>query len=540
MILLKTINAMEKILPTVTPQLDSTFGKAFTNEMHAFQIAIFNDARENCKRMKLKVFGKLAKDTTFSTVELVPASRTAIDVDDYYLTTEPCLMPDLLKPIGKMGICVAPKQWKSVWVCVQNKNGLKVGKHSLKFVLYDENGVQQGEVLYTLEVLPSFLPKSDIKITNWMHYDCISSLHKVKLFSESFYKIFDKYLRAYTECGNNMLLTPLFTSPLDTLVGGERKTAQLVKVYKYDGEYTFSFEELKKFIFFVLDRGIEYIEFSHLFTQWGGEYCPKIVAETDAGVKKLFGWETPSNSSEYERFLSSFLPALVTELEKWGVKDRCCFHLTDEPHANHLENYANCRARVKKHIKRMPILDALSDYSFFEKGLVDMPVVCTNRYRAFIDNKTKNIFAYYCCVPSNEYYSNRLLHMPLLRARIIGFQLYANESKGFLHWGFNFYNTAYSLETVNPYSDTSAGGLFPAGDSFVVYPTKKGVLRTMRSETLCVAFQDYRLCKLVENKIGKVKTLEILKESGINGFNEYPRSEIVYEQIRDKLIAMLD
>lgn len=536
---LKLINAMEKLFPTGMPQAEIRSGIAFENENHAFQMAIYNDSKEICKLMRITVDGTLKSYTHLRTVELVPAARTAVDTDDYYLTTEPCLMPDLLKPIGKMGICVAPKQWKSVWVSIQNETGLPAGEYTLKFTLRDELGEKKGECIYTLNVLQKALPKTDIKLTNWMHYDCISSAHGVELFGESFYRIFETYLRAYTDCGNNMLLTPLFTSPLDTLVGGERKTAQLVKIYKQDAGYTFSFDELKKFIFFALERGIEYIEFSHLFTQWGGQYCPKIVAQVDGKEQKIFGWETPSDSVEYESFLDKFLPALVQALEEWGVKDKCYFHLTDEPRAEHLSVYTNCRARVKKHLKGMPILDALSDYSFYEKGLVDVPVVCTDHYRSFLDKKAENVFAYYCCIPSDGYYSNRLLHQPLQRVRIIGFQLYVNGSKGFLHWGFNFYNTAYSLETVNPYADTSAGGLFPSGDSFIVYPTENGVLKTMRSEILCAAVQDYRLCKLVEEKIGKNETLAILQDCGIQGFNEYPHSIMAHEQIREKLIEII-
>ena len=42
-----------------------------------------------------------------------------------------------------------------------------------------------------------------------------------------------------------MLLTPVFTPPLDTAVGGERRTVQLVDVKAEGNQYTFGFANLK-------------------------------------------------------------------------------------------------------------------------------------------------------------------------------------------------------------------------------------------------------------------------------------------------------
>lgn len=47
----------------------------------------------------------------------------------------------------------------------------------------------------------------------------------------------------------NTLYTPLFTPPLDTAVGKERKTVQLVEVsLDKEGNYTFDFARLQRFI----------------------------------------------------------------------------------------------------------------------------------------------------------------------------------------------------------------------------------------------------------------------------------------------------
>ena len=45
-----------------------------------------------------------------------------------------------------------------------------------------------------------------------------------------------------------MILTPIFTPPLDTAVGGERRTVQLVGITKTGSEYSFDFTLLERWI----------------------------------------------------------------------------------------------------------------------------------------------------------------------------------------------------------------------------------------------------------------------------------------------------
>ena len=53
-------------------------------------------------------------------------------------------------------------------------------------------------------------------------------------------------LRNAVDHGINMLLTPLFTPPLATRVGGERPTVQLVEVRGSKERYSFDFKRLDR------------------------------------------------------------------------------------------------------------------------------------------------------------------------------------------------------------------------------------------------------------------------------------------------------
>lgn len=168
-----------------------------------------------------------------------------------------------------------------------------------------------------------------------------------------------------------------------------------------------------------------------------------------------------------------------------------------------------------------------------------MPVPITSSYTAFENKGIKELFVYYCCGPASDFYSNRFLNMPLQRTKIIGAQLYETGVQGFLHWGFNFYNTARSYAEINPYEDTSAGAMFPSGDSFVVYPGQGDAVGSLRSETLGEAFFEYRVLKTLESYIGRKKTLKILHDFGVRGYTEYPKNSAAHRKMREKIYAAL-
>ena len=534
----KIVNSMEKVFPETEPANEEYASSMLKNERLNFQLVYKNESEGGSKCNTVEVLGDLAPYITLRAIELMPATMLPTKyTDDYYLKTTVGLYPELLRPFDALGVVLPSNQWRSVWVSLYNEDGLPAGTYETQFVLRDEDGEELSVMQYTVEIIDVAAEKSDLKLTNWMHYDCIANYHHVEPFTDEFYTVFENYVKAYVDCGFNMLLTPLFTPPLDTKIGGERKTSQLVGVKQLaDGGYQFDFEPLKKFIRFVMARGVEYIEFSHLFTQWGGKCCPKIMADVNGEEKRIFGWDVASDDERYVRFLQSFLPALMDVVNEMNIQDVCRFHLTDEPHDEHLEHYEKCYKLVKQFIGNVPTMDAMSHYSYFERGAVDIPVPVTNTFQQFQGKGIKELYFYYCCGPTNMYFSNRFLNMPSQRTRVLGYQLYETGVQGFLHWGFNFYNSQHSVTVIDPYRTTSAGDLFPAGDSFIVYPTQDGkVLMSIRAEITKEGFQDYNALKTLEKYVGRETVVDILHEAGITGLITYPRNIKQHAALKQKI-----
>lgn len=535
-ILLTPINSMQRVLYATKPSFEEKSATTLKRMKYALQIAMYSDTHSY--NLTMEAEGKLKEVITL--YEQLPAPVTTIPqtIDEYYETTSPALVPDaLIKHENTFDL--PARQYRAISVIFDITDKVKAGEYETVFNLKNEKGEVVASCSHTLTVKEVKLHDTDLVLTNWMHYDCIAQKHKVKLFGEEFYKVFASYLKVFTECGYNMLLTPLFTPPLDTKIGSERQTAQLIKVIKNKNGYEFDFSAFDKFVKFAKRNGIKYFELSHLFTQWGGNACPKIIATVEGKQERIFGWDIPSTDIRYQDFLTAFIPKLIERLKKLGI-DKCSyFHLTDEPNEKHIEKYTELRGFVKALIGDMPTMDAMSHYEYYEKGLVDIPVPEIDTYKPFKDNGVYPLFTYNCCNPSGGNYSNRFLSMPLHRTRIIGAQLYQTGVQGYLHWGFNFYNARLSVGEIDPYCNTDANAGFPSGDGFIVYPIKGGATHSLRSVAGFEAFDDYRVLKHAEKVLGKEKVDMLIKEYGLEGYDVYPHSAQAHFEFMQKVISLL-
>lgn len=139
---------------------------------------------------------------------------------------------------------------------------------------------------------------------------------------------------------------------------------------------------------------------------------------------------------------------------------------------------------------------------FYKNGLITCPVVAIDHIHPFIDEKPEHLWGYYCCGQITS--SNRFLAYPSGRNRMLGAMLFKYNIEGFLQWGFNFYNSHLSLETVDPYATSTAGGWVPGGDPYVVYPGKDGnALPSLRLEVFREALQDLRALEALAEKMQK-------------------------------------
>ncbi len=524
----KWVSSLEKIFVDDQRKFkDVTCGSALLGEKYHMQLAVNAEGVVPDNELRIEISSPLNDIITAYTVRSVPVLLPAgLSDDPDFLRKSAGLFPDVLEKFNGR-LTIAPSQWRSMFFEVDIPDDFSAGLYSVKVSFYN---VLSNELLaektFTLDIIDAALPKQELIYTCWFHNDSLCTYYNVPVFSDEHWKIAENYIANAAKYGVNMLLTPIFTPPLDTEIGKERLTVQLINIKYCDGKYEFDFSNLLRYIKIALSNGIEYFEIAHLFTQWGAKAAPKIVVEENGKEKIKFGWHTLGTSKEYIDFLYQFIPKLKAFLSELNLLDKCYFHISDEPNMDYLESYTAVCNAIKPLLSECNVIDALSDYEFYRLGLIQNPIPTNIFVEEFIEKGVKHRWTYYCC-GELEKVSNRMIAMPSYRTRVLGLQLYKFKIEGFLHWGFNFWFNRLSRKLVNPYICTDCEDYFPAGDGFVVYPGVGGVpVPALRELVFFDALQDMRALKLLESLMGYEKTVELLEkdlETPLT-FKEYPRN----------------
>ncbi len=543
--LVKAITSLEKCFPDEYPVSKhglSSFSM-LKNERYSFQVCFrVSEVITSSAHATVTVDSPLADCVSLYRVRCTPAELPIFvgHNDGNYLRTEPGLFPDVLEPFENGGHVSVSNVLHSVWIEIDPKGSFPASAYPVTVTV--KTDAEEASVTCLCEIIDAELPPQELIFTQWFYVDCLMNYYRTGFYDERLWTVIENFMNNAARYGQNMILTPVLSPSLDTAVGTYRRNVQLADVKVDGGAYSFDFSKLGRWVDLCDKAGIKYLEINHFFTQWGAAACPQVWATVDGEYKRIFGWDTHSDSPEYKNFLSQLIPAFLAYLrnEKNGSDKRCRFHISDEPSLEQLDKYRELSDMVRPFTEGLPIMDALSNYEFYKLGLVDCPVPATDHAAAFIENEVPDLWLYYCCGQMRGV-SNRFLAMPSSRNRIIGTQFYKYNIAGFLQWGYNFYNTMLSLTEINPFNESDAGGFVPAGDPFSVYPGPDlKAWPSLREVVFFDAIQDLRALKLLESMIGREKVLHEV-ENGIPGItlSSYPSEIGFIPSMRERINALI-
>lgn len=507
-------DSLVKIFPGTKRVKKLKKATALLNEEYHLQL--FIKSGEMRRELSLKTSHSEAL-TVYALDYILGMTINRVGADDYTIG-KPGAFPDLLRNPSVTDFFARPDIPCVAYVCIDCRK-LGAGEHKIHFEVSNGEGILDKTELQ-LKVFEAEMEESDLIVTNWLHCDCLADVYHMRPWTERFFAVVERYISAAVAHGINTVFVPCFTPPLDTYRGKHRTNVQLIEITKEGEEYRFDFKYFDRFIEIAQKCGVKYFEINHLFSQWGAEYCPDIYIKEEGRKRRYFSCKIRSDSKEYRQFLTAFLPCLWERLDCLGVKEQVLWHLSDEPSREHFKLYQSHRDLFKKLLPEAVVIDALSEYEFLET--VDIPVVALDAVNPFLENKAKMMV--YCCTGQDRHMeSNRFFSIPSERHRVLGIMLYKTEAMGFLHWGYNFYNSYLSKKHINPYWQTDGAGRFQAGDTFIVYPGEGGRPElSIRLKTFQEAMADYRALRLLERSYGREFVIELLERNGYNSFFEYP------------------
>ncbi|WP_427016845.1 DUF4091 domain-containing protein [Pseudarthrobacter sp. P1] len=536
-------DSLEKVYPDADPRpFDAAIPlSVLVGETASFQLAIRPPVEHGFRSfapVTVSVAGTAAAFATLHQVDLVPVALAAFPGHDGgYDRGAPGLYPDVLRPATDGLIQPLYGHWTAAWIDVHVPTAEHAGAHDVAVAVADASGRILFGTTVRITVVAVAAPELGIVNAHWFHCDGLASHYGVPVFSEAHWDIIDRFVASAARMGANSLLTPTWTPPLDTAVGGYRLPTQLVGIHDDGGRYSFDFAPLLRWMEICARHGIKYLEIAHLFTQWGAAWTPAIYVHTLHGEERRFGWDVSATSPAYRELMAALLPALRDVLaEHWSL-DRVFFHISDEPSgAEALASYQRAKAAVADLLEGVRVADALSDFGFYSSGAVTKPIVASDAVEPFLAAGVEDLWVYYC-VAQDKDVANRFISMPSVRNRVLGHQLFAFGFSGFLHWGFNFYNSVHSTRPVDPFADTCAGGGFPGGDAFMVYPGPDWEpWESIRYKVFAQAMSDYRAFDLLARLAGRDAVLDLINTNGSGGrlaMDGFSYDPLHYRRVRE-------
>jgi len=224
--------------------------------------------------------------------------------------------------------------------------------------------------------------------------------------------------------------------------------------------------------------------------------CPDFALYVPTDTAKLL---LPIEDSLTVDFYGRFLPTYIQHLKDLGVYDNFVQRLCDEPLDANAEGYRKVAEFVKGIAPDLKIIEALQTTKL--EGVVDVQVPQLDKWHENFDYFDKcrqngeTVWFYTCCQPRGKY-PNRFIEQSLTKARSLFWLANKYGADGYLHWGFNYWND-------KPYEQTDVPGAgidLPGGDSWIVYPGNRNLVKSRRYCAVRDGIEDYTLLQMLAER----------------------------------------
>ncbi len=199
-----------------------------------------------------------------------------------------------------------------------------------------------------------------------------------------------------------------------------------------------------------------------------------------------------------EEFLPQFLPALVHHLRAKGWLAKTVFHIADEPSDHNIMAWRDASDFVHRFAPELRRVDAIETphcLGALEVWVPKLDHLATwqSAYEQ-AQQQGNELWFYTVGIFQGGSLLNKTVDVPLIETRLMHWLNYRYNLHGYLHWGFN----AWTEDPIHAPGEHR-------GDGWHVYPTKDGLLNSVRWEQMRNGLQDYECLWLLESKITELR-----------------------------------
>jgi hypothetical protein len=397
-----------------------------------------------------------------------------------FIRPAPARFPDYLSDAKQMA--VEAGRYQAVYLTIRVPKDAQAGEYEGIVTFRADKG--ERTLPLTVTIFPLTLPdERHLMVTEWYSTGRWKQFHGVDSSDrDAFYKMLGIYARNMADHRQNVFRV----SP--DLIAATRGS---------DGNLTFDFSRFDKWceVFWSTGR-MDLLETGFVARFREGGWSSKEIVLRDFPVRDEA--KAASLTMPGKEFLPQFLPALEQHLQERGWLDKTVFHIADEPSNHNIMTWREASEFVHRYGPRLRRVDAIETPHCLDRLEVWVPKLdhWATQQEAYSDAQRRGneMWIYTVGIFQAGAYMNKTADVPLIQSRTMHWLNYRFGLTGYLHWGYNMW-------TNDPFE---APGQH-CGDGWHVYPTKGGLLDSLRWEQMRNGLQDYEYFRLLEDKVRQMK-----------------------------------
>ena len=442
--------------------------------------------------------------------------------------------PDILS--AKKKIEVKRHYTQGIWVLFNVANDVKIGEYEITLMVKTTEG--NFPATFVLKVYSAVLPEpKDSKFsheyffstTEYFSYkdtrldvaDRLPNFYRSERYSPEWWSVMKSIAQTMKFMRANVFWLPTLEFLRDA--GSKR-------VGKH--EWALNFDLVDKVIELFLEHGSFYrIVVKDHFEPADGK---RMRTLNEAGQMDLMDVFT----DEAESWAKAFYGGIYKHFEEKGWLSMLSMHLQDEPHS--VEYWKWAREKTREYMPGIRCGEPFDEHhpvpSFVGDCDLYIPRVDIYEFnKEFYDARKQEgaeLWTYTCCDPETFFWLNRFIDQPHVNVRQIMWACFSQDIDGYLHWGFNFWDSA------------GFAGLQPdarvKGDGFIVYPDAENnaVLLSARAIATTDGAQEWELLTMLA-KYDEQKAKEIAATVA-KSFSDFSNDFSSADRARKEILELLE
>ena len=392
----------------------------------------------------------------------------------------PARFPDYL--MAEKQISIKEKSNQAIWLTINIPEAAPSAGYTGDITVTSQQG--KVKLPMSVTVYPLTLPATrKLKVTEWYSTGDFDKFHGIKEeYSDAWFSMLRKYADNMVAHRQNV-----FQVPMDAI--GIQK--------RIDGRLSFDFTRFDQIAQVFWDtKKMDYLETGEIAQFGNNAWFSSDINLQDFHVKNP---ETGKIETMAGKDVApGLLTATESHLREKGWLSKTLFHVKDEPSMHNSQSWREMSAYIHKYAPDLIRIDAIETTNLLNDIEVAVPKLDAfgTWYESYREAQKKGVELWFYTegIYQGSLFPNKTIDMPVMNSRILHWLNYRYDATGYLHWGWNQW-------TEDPFKDVG----MHIGDGWHVYPSKDGVLNSLRWEQMRNGIQDYECFRMLEDKICNLK-----------------------------------